>query len=189
MAPRSAAFVLRNYDEVLRKNPEVLFIMCSIIGFTTKSRSEQEVRHYLDRTQSRGPDMARVMEAGPGWLGFRRLSIMGLNERGMQPFVRDGDMVVCNGELYGWRAQREELREKYEFSSESDCEILLPMYREYGLDMFEKLDAEFALVLYDSREDTFIAARDPICIRHLFYGYDADGGIIFAREAKNLVGL
>lgn len=163
--------------------------MCSIIGFTTKTRSKEEVQYYLDRTQSRGPDMARVAETKSGWLGFRRLSIMGLDERGMQPFSLDGDMVVCNGELYGWRKQREELRGTYEFHSESDCEILLPLYREYGLGMFERLDAEFALILYDGREDSWIAARDPIGIRPLFYGYDEDGGIVFASEAKNLVGL
>ena len=163
--------------------------MCSIIGFTTKTRSRQEVQCYLDRTQSRGPDMARVTETPSGWLGFRRLSIMGLDERGMQPFCLGQDMVVCNGELYGWRKWRERLQGKYQFHSQSDCEILLPLYREYGLAMFDKLDAEFALILYDGQEDAYIAARDPIGIRPLFYGYDRDGGIVFASEAKNLVGL
>ena len=164
--------------------------MCSIIGFTQKTRTAEEVRAYLDRTESRGPDMARVAETPSGWLGFRRLAIMGLDERGMQPFSLDGNVVVCNGELYGWRAQRRALEEKgYTFRSESDCEILLPMYREYGREMFSRLDAEFALILYDAREDTYLAARDPIGIRPLFYGYDGDGGIVFASEAKNLVGL
>ena len=88
-----------------------------------------------------------------GWLGFRRLSIMGLDERGMQPFALGRDRVVCNGELYGWREQRAELEQRgYTFRSGSDCEILLPMYREYGLEMFSRLDAEFALILYDARE-------------------------------------
>ncbi|MGI6030226.1 MAG: asparagine synthase B [Eubacteriales bacterium] len=163
--------------------------MCSIIGFTTKSRTMQEVQSYLDRTFSRGPDMARVMETPSGWLGFRRLSIMGLDERGMQPFSLGDDRLVCNGELYGWRKERERLQGEYTFQSESDCEILLPMYRKYGLDMFARLDAEFALILYDGKQDTYIAARDPIGIRPLFYGYDGDGGIVFASEAKNLVGL
>lgn len=163
--------------------------MCSIIGFSKKTKTRQEVQTYLDRTQSRGPDMARVEETPTGWLGFRRLSIMGPDMRGMQPFSLDKDMVVCNGELYGWRAWRELLQEKYEFHSESDCEILLPLYREYGLEMFSMLDAEFALILYDGKADTCLAARDPIGIRPLFYGYDRDGGIVFASEAKNLVGL
>ena len=163
--------------------------MCSIIGFTKKTCGADQVRAYLDRTQSRGPDMARVAETPSGYLGFRRLSIMGLDERGMQPFALDGDLAVCNGELYGWRTWRRQLEGRYSFHSESDCEILLPLYREYGLGMFEKLDAEFALILYDGREDTYIAARDPIGIRPLFYGYDAGGSIVFASEAKNLVGV
>ena len=122
-------------------------------------------------------------------LCFHRLAIMGLTEEGMQPFHLDGDMVVCNGELYGFRPIRQELSKKYVFRSQSDCEIILPLYREYGLTMFEKLDAEFAMILYDSRKDSLIAARDPIGIRPLFYGYLTDGSIVFASEAKNLVGL
>ena len=73
--------------------------------------------------------------------------------------------------------------------SDSDCEILLPLYAEYGLGMFRMLDAEFALVLYDARQDEYIAARDPIVIRPLYYGYLPDGAIVFASEPKNLVGL
>ena len=164
--------------------------MCAIIGFTTRSRSREEVQTYLDRTRSRGPDMARILETPSGALGFRRLAIMGLDESGMQPFVRGKDMVVCNGELYGWRRQREALEARgYVFRSGSDCELLLPLYREYGVGMFQRLDAEFALILYDGEADEYIAARDPIGIRPLFYGYDYDGGIVFASEAKNLIGL
>ncbi|MBQ4382156.1 MAG: hypothetical protein II794_05415, partial [Oscillospiraceae bacterium] len=71
---------------------------------------------------------------------------------------------------------REELRQKgYTFRSDSDCEILLPLYFEYGTDMFSMLDAEFACVIYDGRTDRFIAARDPIGIRPLYYGYDGGG--------------
>ena len=124
-----------------------------------------------------------------GYLGFQRLSIMGLDERGMQPFCLDGDYVVCNGELYGFRPLRERLKEKYAFASESDCEILLPLYREYGLEMFRALDAEFALVLYDARKNRLIAARDPIGIRPLYYGAIKGGGMAFASEPKDLVGL
>ena len=164
--------------------------MCVIVGFTQKTRGREEVLACLDRAYTRGPDMARVAETASGWLGFRRLSIMGLDERGMQPFALGPDQVVCNGELYGWRRQRAELEQRgYTFRSGSDCELLLPMYREYGLDMFARLDAEFALILYDGEADEYVAARDPIGIRPLFYGCDPDGGILFASEAKQLVGL
>ena len=105
---------------------------------------------------------------------------MGLTPEGMQPFYRGADCVVCNGELYGFRRQKAELEAKgYTFQSESDCEILLPLYEQYGVDMFKMLDAEFALILYDSRKDRLIAARDPIGIRPLYYGYDDAGAIVF----------
>ena len=163
--------------------------MCSIIGFTSPALSVESIREYFDRTVSRGPDMSRIEKAGSGVLGFHRLAIMGLDERGMQPFHLDGSMAVCNGELYGFRPVKKELEKKYEFKSESDCEIILPMYREYGLEMFSMLDAEFAMIIYDADADKLIAARDPIGIRPLYYGALADGSLIFASEAKNLVGL
>ena len=163
--------------------------MCSIIGFTSKELSAQSVRAYFDRTVSRGPDATRMATLPGAVLGFHRLSIMGLDERGMQPFYLGDDAVVCNGELYGFRSMREELKKKYSFKSESDCEIILPLYHEYGLEMFKKLDAEFAMIIYDSEKQELIAARDPIGIRPLYYGHYSDGSVIFASEAKNLVGL
>lgn len=164
--------------------------MCSIIGLTKRSRSPQEIQSCLDRTHSRGPDMERLEEIGPGYLGFQRLAIMGLEESGMQPFHLGKSAVVCNGELYGFRPKKKMLEQAgYRFQSGSDCEILLPLYREYGVEMFSMLDAEFALILYDGEKDQFIAARDPIGIRPLFYGKLPDGTMAFASEAKNLVGL
>ena len=147
--------------------------MCAIMGFSTKKLDKSEIPAYFDRTVSRGPDMSRIMDTGSGWLCFHRLAIMGLSEEGMQPFHLGGDMVVCNGEIYGFRPLKRQLTEKgYSFRSGSDCELLLPMYREHGLDMFARLDAEFALIIYDSKRDELIAARDPIGIRPLYYGYD-----------------
>ena len=164
--------------------------MCSIIGYIGSHLSEKEVQKYFDRTVSRGPDMTRILNLGNGFLGFHRLAIMGLNENGMQPFSAFGNSVVCNGELYGFRLLKKQLEEEgYEFQSESDCELLLPLYREYGTDMFRMLDAEFALIIYDGAKKQLIAARDPIGIRPLYYGYLKSGEIIFASEAKNLVGL
>jgi len=160
------------------------------MGFSKKTYTKEEIRPYFDRTISRGPDMSRIVETPSGWLCFHRLAIMGLTEAGMQPFQLDGDYVVCNGEIYGFRPLKRQLTEKgYQFKSGSDREILLPLFREYGLSMFARLDAEFALIIYDSMTDSLIAARDPIGIRPLFYGYDKDGAIMFASEAKNLVGL
>lgn len=141
------------------------------------------------KTTSRGPDDMRIEEIDGGFLGFQRLAIMGLSPEGMQPFSFGKSKVVCNGELYGFRPLKEELVKKgYVFKSESDCELLLPLYKEYGLDMFRRLDAEFACIIYDGEKKKFIAARDPIGIRPLFYGYNG-GGIVFASEAKDLIGI
>ena len=163
--------------------------MCSIMGFADKALTKEELLPYFDRTLSRGPDMSRIIETASGYLCFHRLAIMGLSEQGMQPFELDGDYVVCNGEIYGFRKIKETLSDKYTFQSESDCEILLPLYKEYGLKMFEMLGSEFAMILYDHRKNSLIAARDPIGIRPMFYGYNKEGGIIFASEAKNLTDL
>lgn len=162
--------------------------MCSIMGYCSKSAVLERFREGFDKTLSRGPDDSRIVDTGKGMLGFHRLAIMGLHPEGMQPFELDGSYVVCNGEIYGFESIRQELKRKgYTFRSDSDCEILLPLYREYGEAMFRMLDAEYALILYDAREGQFVAARDPIGIRPLYYGYDQSGAIVFASEAKNLV--
>ncbi len=163
--------------------------MCAIIGFEKYSHSKEEFMRGFAATVSRGPDMSRVIDTGNGYLGFHRLAIMGLDESGMQPFSLDGNYLVCNGEIYGFRKIKKELESEYTFKSESDCEILLPMYEKYGLSMFEKLDAEFALIIYDKKTGKLVAARDPIGIRPLFYAVGKDGEMMFASEAKNLVGL
>ena len=164
--------------------------MCSIMGYCSGKVDLAAFQQGFGQTVSRGPDDSRVVDTGKGLLGFHRLAIMGLTPSGMQPFELDGSYAVCNGELYGFQRQRAELEAKgYTFESDSDCEILLPLYREYGVEMFAMLDAEFACVLYDGRTGEFIAARDPIGIRPLYYGYDGDGAIVFASEPKNLVGL
>ena len=187
--------------------------MCSILAYCGNNGNYTEISKALRKTVSRGPDAVRIVNAGNGWLGFNRLSIMGLTEEGMQPFAYGNNRtflcgkapgeteewnipeeaestLVCNGEIYGFRPLKKELeKDGYRFLSESDCEILPVLYREYGTEMFEKLDAEFALVLYDRKEDSWIAARDPIGIRPLYYGVREDGTYVFASEPKNLVSL
>lgn len=163
--------------------------MCSIMGYCGSNAALDKFRKGFDRTLSRGPDDSRIVDTGKGLLGFHRLAIMGLTPAGMQPFSLGKNYLVCNGEIYGFEKIRESLSDKYTFQSDSDCEILLPLYREYGTEMFRMLDAEFACILYDGDTQEYIAARDPIGIRPLYYGYDREGTILFASEAKNLVGL
>ena len=164
--------------------------MCSIMGYEGKYLTDEDFKKGFNMTISRGPDMSRIIKLEDGCLAFHRLAIMGLNENGMQPFKLDKSYVVCNGEIYGFRKLKNDLINKgYIFNSESDCEILLPLYKEYKTEMFKMLDAEFALIIYDGINKKFIAARDPIGIRPLYYGYDKKGKIILASEPKNIVGL
>ena len=156
--------------------------MCSILAYCSGQADPQVMAEMLAKTISRGPDDTRIMETGNGYLGFNRLS--------MQPFVMNNNAVVCNGELYGFRKMRDALKKRgYFFKSDSDCEILLPMYREFGTEMFRLLDAEFALVLYDGQSQKYIAARDPVGIRPLYYGQDERGAYVFSSEPKSLVGV
>ena len=165
--------------------------MCAIMGYTGTDIPMEKLLEGFGRTKSRGPDDSRVLTVPGGTLMFHRLAIMGPEPTGMQPFTApDGSAVVCNGELYGFRKLKRQLEAKgYVFQSGSDCELLLPLWREYGTEMFAKLDAEFALVLYDAASASFVAARDPIGIRPLYYGYSASKQILFASEPKNLLGL
>ena len=163
--------------------------MCSIMGYLG-SMPLDKFKKGFEKTISRGPDMSKIVEIDNCYLGFHRLAIMELNEIGMQPFELNNNYLICNGEIYGFKPIKEKLKEKgYNFKSNSDCEVLLPLYKEYGVECFKMLDAEFALVIYDSSLKTIIAARDPIGIRPLYYGYDKNNNIIFASEPKNLVGL
>ncbi len=164
--------------------------MCSIFCSTSKKADRAAIERAFYKTVSRGPDMSSMVETPTGYFGFHRLAIMGLNAEGMQPFTMGKNKLVCNGEIYGFRKLKKQLQALgYVFRSDSDCEILLPLYAEYGLKMFSMLDAEFALVLYDGVKGEYIAARDPIGIRPLYYGYLEDGAIVFASEPKSLVGL
>ncbi len=161
--------------------------MCGILVSTDCATDRIAFEEGLSLLLDRGPDMERIETVGGCLMGFQRLAIMGLNEEGMQPFHLHGSSVVCNGELYGFRPVREKLKKKYSFQSESDCEILLPMYEQYGTDMFGMLDAEYALAIYDAKHDEWIAARDPFGIRPLFYGYTAKGKICFGSTAASLM--
>lgn len=163
--------------------------MCSIMTCEGKEIALDKFKSGFEKTISRGPDMSKIIETENGILGFHRLAIMGLHEEGMQPFSLNGNYLVCNGEIYCFRALKKELEKEYTFKSDSDCEILLPMYEKHGLEMFKMLDAEFAMVIYDGKKKSYIAARDPIGIRPLFYGQTKSGAMMFASEAKNLIGL
>lgn len=170
--------------------------MCSILGYIGKDVSKQDIENALLKTIKRGPDVQQVVEAEFGYLGFARLAIMGLSEDGMQPFERNGNYIVCNGEIYGFRRLKKELESRgYSFVSESDCEILLPLYKEYGVDMFAHLDADAPLsfLLSGGLDSSLVCAiaanitKRPI---HTFaIGMDVDAiDLKYAKKVADFIG-
>jgi asparagine synthase (glutamine-hydrolysing) len=142
----------------------------------------------FQKIKYRGPDNTIISDFNEkGWMGFHRLKILDTSDDGNQPMQFKDIHMVCNGEIYNYPALKREYEEKYAFQSSSDCEVIIPMYRELGIiETAKRLDAEFVCVIYDAEIDKYVAARDPIGIRPLFYGYAEDGAILFASEMKAL---
>lgn len=162
--------------------------MCGLLVTTDSTTDFSAFKEGLGTLMDRGPDDARIEAVDGGIMGFQRLAIMGCDEKGMQPFHRKGNAVVCNGEIYGFRKIKKELEEEgYTFTSDSDCELLLPLYEKYGSGLFAHLDSEFACVIYDADKDSWLAARDPIGIRPLFYGYNDHDMICFGSTPASLM--
>ena len=165
--------------------------MCDFLVVGSEEFELQVFQKALDKAAYRGPDYQHVsIDHGITW-GFNRLSIMDLSTNGNQPFVYKDYTLVCNGEIYNYPALKTKLESSYTFKSGSDCEVLIPLYEQYGLEILCKyLDAEFALVLYDNKTKQLMAARDPMAIRPMFYGYSKkEHQICFASEAKALFDL
>lgn len=167
--------------------------MCGFIYSSQELKSLEEFRTCANNITHRGPDNYQLDANDSGMWGFHRLSIMDLSDAGNQPFKRDDIEVICNGEIYNFHQIRRFLRDdlKFQFNSGSDCEVLIPLYQALGADcMVKMLDAEFAFVLRDIKNDVLLAARDPMGIRPMFYGYNRKtGAIAFCSEAKGLVGF
>ncbi|WP_437742388.1 asparagine synthase B [Sorangium sp. So ce1504] len=167
--------------------------MCGIFAFFGDIDSATCFRGSFERLNHRGPDHSAWEQVGPrAVFGFQRLAIRGLGPDGNQPlWSRDGrDAVICNGEVYNEEAIRADVGDDGGGSG-SDCDVILPLVRKYGLrGACERLDAEFAFAYYDGASGRVFAARDPIGIRPLFFGYLKNGrGIVFASEVKFLSDL
>lgn len=165
--------------------------MCGFLVVGSEEFDLQVFNDALDKAAYRGPDYQHIsIDHGITW-GFNRLSIMDLSTNGNQPFVYKDCVLVCNGEIYNYPDLKKKLSTEYNFKSGSDCEVLIPLYDKYGIEITCKfLDAEFALVLYDTKTKKLMAARDPMGIRPMFYGYSKhEHQICFASEAKSLTAL
>ena len=152
--------------------------MCGIFALFG---DEVEVSPYL--LSHRGPDDYRTKTLGKCRMDFYRLAINDLTDAGMQPFRRGDDMLICNGEIYNHR----DYRDGKEVSN-SDCEILLPLIKDFGMmKTLELINGDFAFVWTNGKR--VMTARDPVGVRPLFYTRYAEGSIAFASEVKALLFL
>ncbi|WDE06072.1 asparagine synthase (glutamine-hydrolyzing) [Thalassomonas viridans] len=168
--------------------------MCGFIGvYRTDNTSvihQAALADSLDEINHRGPDEKNIWmdDKGRAALGHTRLSIIGL-DNGLQPISAEGGQlqIVVNGEFYDFEKIRAELQQKgYVFSTSSDSEIALHLYREYGIPGLERLRGEFSLVLYNGHQNTMILMRDRLGIKPLYYAQH-EGALYVGSEIKALL--
>lgn len=139
-------------------------------------------------TSHRGPDGTAVWCTEGISFGHNRLSIVDLSSRGAQPMWDAAHelVIIFNGEIYNFQELRGELKNKYNFNSTSDTEVILYSYREWGRDCVKKFNGIFAFALWDTRTKNLFIARDPLGIKPLYYFYD-NNRFIFSSEIKALL--
>ncbi|MGH7271025.1 MAG: asparagine synthase (glutamine-hydrolyzing), partial [Polyangiaceae bacterium] len=166
--------------------------MCGIAGMVAKSGPPDQaaVRRMSDALRHRGPDAEGLWIHGRAALGHRRLSIIDLSAEANQPlFNENGSIgVVVNGEIYNFAQLRADLVARgHTFLSNSDSEVVVHLYEEYGVDCVKRLAGMFAFALWDSRAERLVLARDRAGKKPLFYRKLPDGGVAFASELHALV--
>ncbi|SER99407.1 asparagine synthase (glutamine-hydrolysing) [Gracilibacillus ureilyticus] len=168
--------------------------MCGFVGIIkseNKKWQEENVKQFEERNAAiyhRGPDDEGYYEDDNVLFGFRRLSIIDI-ESGHQPFTYNDEnyWMVFNGEVYNYIELRDELITKgYQFTTDSDTEVILAMFQEFGTEAFRQLRGMFSILIWDKQEQTVFGARDPFGIKPLFYK-ESDEGIYFASEKKSLL--
>lgn len=162
--------------------------MCGIAGFIGYENNAQLAASSNFVQQHRGPDNAQVWNDDYIALAHRRLSIIDLSEAGNQPFLKDNFVLIFNGEIYNYRELQTKLRneKKVTFISSSDTEVVLEMYRNYGIECLDYFIGMFAFAIYDKDSKTTFIARDHFGIKPLFYTC-VNGGFAFASELKALI--
>lgn len=167
--------------------------MCGIVSIFNIQEQTPELRQKAlrmsQKIRHRGPDWSGIYTGGSAILCHERLSIVD-PESGKQPlFSSDKKQVLAvNGEIYNHQDIRRRYAGKYQFQTGSDCEVILALYRDKGIDFLENLSGIFAFALYDAERDEFLIARDPIGVIPLYIGYDDDGKVYVASELKALEG-
>lgn len=167
--------------------------MCGIVGILNVKSQTHELRtkalRMSQKIRHRGPDWSGIYSGGSAILAHERLSIVDPESGGQPLYAPDRQQVLAvNGEIYNHQDIRKSYSGRYEFQTGSDCEVILALYRDKGINFLEDLSGIFAFVLYDESEDAFLIARDPIGVIPLYIGYDADGTVYVASELKALEG-
>ena len=168
--------------------------MCGIVGiFNVKEQSQslrQKALKMSQKIRHRGPDWSGIYCGGSAILAHERLSIVDPESGGQPLYSPDRKQVLAvNGEIYNHQEIRRKYAGQYEFQTGSDCEVILALYRDKGIDFLEDLNGIFAFALYDEDNDEFLIARDPIGVIPLYIGFDSDGKVYVASELKALEGF
>lgn len=167
--------------------------MCGIVAIFHVEEQTQALRdkalRMSQKIRHRGPDWSGIYCGGHAILAHERLSIVD-PESGQQPLYSPDrrQVLAVNGEIYNHKDLRERYKDQYQFQTGSDCEVILALYRDRGINFLEELNGIFAFALYDETRDEFLIARDPIGVIPLYIGYDADGKVYVASELKALEG-
>ena len=167
--------------------------MCGIVSILNVKQQTQELRQKAlrmsQKIRHRGPDWSGIYCGGSAILAHERLSIVDPESGGQPLYSPDHKQILAvNGEIYNHQDIRKRYAGKYDFQTGSDCEVILALYRDKGIDFLEDLNGIFAFVLYDEERDAFLIARDPIGVIPLYIGYDANGTVYVASELKALEG-
>lgn len=165
--------------------------MCGIAAIFNIKEQTSSLRDkalkMAKKIRHRGPDWSGIYCGGSAILAHERLSIVDPESGGQPLYSPDKKQVLAvNGEIYNHRDIRKQFEGKYEFQTGSDCEVILALYREKGINFLEDLNGIFAFALYDEEKDDFLIARDPIGVIPLYIGYDSDGKVYCASELKAL---
>jgi asparagine synthase (glutamine-hydrolysing) len=168
--------------------------MCGIVGaFDIKKNTEpfrNQILKMAKTLRHRGPDWSGIYSGDKAILAHERLAIVDPLSGNQPLFSKDGKLALAvNGEIYNHKDIRAEFAGKYDFLTESDCEVILPLYREYGANFLEHLNGIFAFALYDIENDRYVVGRDHIGIIPLYQGWDAEGRYYVASELKALEGV
>ena len=164
--------------------------MCGVAGILGETRvgDEERVRAMLDVMPHRGPDAARVQTLQGAVVGFRRLSIIDLSERSMQPLTsrHSSCVMVFNGEIYNFKELRSELAGRHRFETTGDAEVLMAAWDEWGERCLERLNGMFGLCIYDPLTRRAFFARDRFGQKPLYLARHGDQ-LLFASEVKALL--